>query len=110
MGDPEHERKVDEPRQEEGLPTAALFKFYPSEEPLEKRLELTEWADNHIKRNEDPIELVRRTDVAQLIEDKIEDLHELNREFQEEHRDIPYPVHDHIEQIKEQLLEEVQRE
>ena len=55
-------------------------------------------------------ELVWRTDVAQLIKDKIEDLHELNRGFQEKHRDIPYPVHDHIEQIKEELLEEVQPE
>lgn len=55
-------------------------------------------------------ELVRRSDVKKLIKDKIEELHQLNRAYQDEYRPIPYSVSENIDQIKEELLEEVEGE
>lgn len=56
------------------------------------------------------IELVRRSDVKKLIKDKIEELHQLNRAYQDEYRPIPYSVSENVEQIKEELLEELEGE
>ena len=52
----------------------------------------------------------QQEELKQLIQDKIEKLHKKNRKYQKESRDIPYPVHENIEEIKEELLEEAKQE
>ena len=86
-----------------GLPTAAIFEFYPREDPLEKQVKFTTWADNYIERSDDPVELVRRTDVAQLIEDKINQLRNMEAETRGQHNVRAAKIN----VLEKELLEEV---